>query len=261
MYTVGMNTFLLMIALFGWTLTSQDSMMINLEEVDLWHLHAIDIQIQQTRKENMLLDRSPFSNPDNSHFPLVEIIENPHDITVIVNRVMCLDPNYVPVDLIALSTLDKTLGAHLMRQEAANALVALKKVMEFETKEIVESVSGYRSYKTQRVVFNRYMDQYGFDNANRYSAQPGHSEHQSGLAIDLRIRGFAMNQFGSSASYQWLKVNAHKYGYIERYQKNESRLSGYIHEPWHWRYVGVELAMYLGENTLTLDEYWVNGVK
>jgi len=247
--------------MFGWSLPSQESFMINLEEVNLWHHHASDIQIQQTRKENMLLDRSPFSNPDNSHFPLIEIIENPHDITVIVNRVMCLDPEYVPYDLIALSSLDETLGVHLMRQEAAFALVALKKVMESETKEIIESVSGYRSYNTQRVVFERYMNDYGFDNANRYSAQPGHSEHQSGLAIDLRIRGFAMNQFGSSASYEWLRENAHKYGFIERYQKGESRLSGYIHEPWHWRYVGVELASYLRENDFTLDEYWVYGVK
>jgi zinc D-Ala-D-Ala carboxypeptidase len=261
MYTVSMNTILLMIAMFGWTLNSQESHMINLEEVNLWHHHASDIQTQQIRKENMLLDRSPFSNPDNRHFPLTEIIQNPNDITVIVNRVMCLDPNYVPFDLVALSSLDKTLGSNLMRQEAAYALVTLKNDMVLDTNEIIESVSGYRSYNTQRVVFYRYMDQHGFDNANRYSAIPGHSEHQTGLAIDLRIRGYAMNEFGLSTSYQWLKLNAYKYGFIERYQKGESRLSGYIHEPWHWRYVGVELATYLRENNVTLDEYWVNGVK
>lgn len=261
MYTVGMETMLLIIALFGWTLTIQDSHMINLEEVNLWHHNASDIQTQQIRKENMLLDRSPFSNPDNSHFSMTQIIENPNDITVIVNRVMCFDPTYVPNDLVALSSLDKTLSASRMREEAAYALVDLKKNMDSQTGETIEIVSGYLSYNAQQIIFNRYMDMEGYDDANRHSAIAGQSEHQSGLAIDLRIRGQAMTQFAYTRSYQWLKQNAFKYGYIERYQRDDTRLSGYMHEPWHWRYVGVELSTYLLENDMTLDEYWVHGAK
>ncbi len=112
--------------------------------------------------------------------------------------------------------------------------------------------SGYRSYYTQQVLYNRYVANYGQAEADTFSAQPGHSEHQTGLAIDLNS---ISDDFGDTPEGQWVAQNCHLYGFIIRYPAGKDSITGYQYEPWHIRYVGVELASAVYESGLTLEEY------
>ena len=115
-------------------------------------------------------------------------------------------------------------------------------------------VSGFRSYQDQVIVYNKWVNKDGKSVADTYSARAGHSEHQSGLAMDLN---WISKQFETTNEYKWLQANAYKYGFIMRYPKSKQEITGYIYEPWHYRYVGVELAkeLYNNGDWITLEEY------
>lgn len=112
--------------------------------------------------------------------------------------------------------------------------------------------SGYRSYDLQKDLYNRYVSRDGQAAADTYSARPGHSEHQSGLAFDLNTID---DSFAYTAEGQWVAENCHKYGFIVRYPKGKEHLTGYQYEPWHLRYLGVDTATAVYESGLCLEEY------
>ncbi|MBQ9975962.1 MAG: D-alanyl-D-alanine carboxypeptidase family protein [Clostridia bacterium] len=112
--------------------------------------------------------------------------------------------------------------------------------------------SGYRSYYDQEYIYNGYVARDGQAEADTYSARPGHSEHQTGLAYDLN--DLASN-FGETAEGKWVAENCHKYGFIVRYPKEKEAITGYIYEPWHIRYLGVEKATEVYESGLCLEEF------
>ena len=116
-------------------------------------------------------------------------------------------------------------------------------------------VSGFRSYNTQNTLYNNYVSRDGRDAADTYSARPGHSEHQSGLAADINM---VDDSFEYTAEGKWLNDNAYKYGFILRYPKGKTSETGYIFESWHYRYVGVDLAtkLYNGGNWISLEDYF-----
>ncbi len=118
---------------------------------------------------------------------------------------------------------------------------------------------GFRSYKLQKSIYSWNLETYGYYEATRYHALPGTSEHQTGLAVDLccKATDYQNNyDFLKTPEYAWLLNNAHRYGWILRYPKHKTDITGYNFEPWHFRYVGVELATYLKYNDLTLEEYY-----
>lgn len=112
--------------------------------------------------------------------------------------------------------------------------------------------SGYRSYKTQDELYNKYVKRDGKDKADTYSARPGHSEHQSGYAMDLNIID---SSFEGTKEAIWLDKNCYKYGFIIRYPKGKENITGYKYEPWHIRYLGKENAKKVYESGKTLEEY------
>jgi D-alanyl-D-alanine carboxypeptidase len=112
--------------------------------------------------------------------------------------------------------------------------------------------SGFRSYSTQKTLYNKYVKRDGAAAADRYSARPGHSEHQTGLAFDINK---ADSSFEGSAEAVWLAENCYKYGFIIRYPKGKEAITGYIYEPWHIRYLGVETATAVYNSGLCLEEY------
>lgn len=117
--------------------------------------------------------------------------------------------------------------------------------------------SGYRSEDTQDYLYNRYVNNYGKEEADTFSARPNHSEHQTGLAMDLSVDGTLSEAFENTEQFKWLNENAHKYGYILRYKKDKVYMTGYTYEPWHYRYVGVEVATIIKNENLTFEEYYV----
>ena len=112
--------------------------------------------------------------------------------------------------------------------------------------------SGFRSYSTQVKVYNSYASRDGSAAADRYSARPGHSEHQSGLAFDLNT---ITEAFGYTPEGQWVAANAHRFGFIVRYPQGKEGSTGYIWEPWHLRYLGVDTATAVYNSGLSLEEY------
>ena len=114
-------------------------------------------------------------------------------------------------------------------------------------------VSGYRSYETQKNLYNRYVARDGKAKADTYSARPGTSEHQTGLAMDLNS---VNSSFANTKEGKWLAANCHKYGFIIRYPKGKQSVTGYIYEPWHVRYLGVDRATKIYQSGLCLEEYY-----
>lgn len=113
-------------------------------------------------------------------------------------------------------------------------------------------VSGFRSYASQQSIYNNRVRNEGRASADRYSARPGHSEHQSGLALDVNSVSPA---FAHTREGQWVRDNAHRFGFIVRYPDGKEHITGYAYEPWHLRYVGTDTATLLTTNGWTLEEY------
>ena len=122
--------------------------------------------------------------------------------------------------------------------------------------------SGYRSYSTQVELYNNYIARDGQVAADTYSARPGHSEHQTGLVIDIcdnnELTACVNSAFDNTNQARWIADNCYKYGFIVRYPKGKDSVTGYMYESWHLRYVGVELAekLYNNGDWLTLEEYY-----
>ena len=113
-------------------------------------------------------------------------------------------------------------------------------------------ISGYRSYETQEKLYKKYVLKDGEKNASTYSAKAGNSEHQTGLAFDI---GSVDRSFDGTDEAKWISENAHLYGFIVRYPKGKTSVTGYIYEPWHVRYLGKKIAKKVYESKLTLEEY------
>ncbi|MDE5570116.1 MAG: M15 family metallopeptidase [Ruminococcus sp.] len=119
--------------------------------------------------------------------------------------------------------------------------------------------SGFRSYETQDQIYNNYVSAYGQETADTFSARPGHSEHQTGMAIDVNSID---DSFAGTPEAVWLEEHCYEYGFIIRYPKGKDNITGYKYEPWHIRYVGKDVAQAVhnaavacGDPTLTLEEY------
>jgi D-alanyl-D-alanine carboxypeptidase len=119
--------------------------------------------------------------------------------------------------------------------------------------------SGYRPASLQKIYFDSYASSAGIEAANQYVAYPGQSEHQTGLAVDITTVSrncYLTECFADTSDGQWLANNSYKYGFTLRYPKGKESITGYQYEPWHFRYVGIDLATALYESELTLDEAW-----
>lgn len=114
-------------------------------------------------------------------------------------------------------------------------------------------LSSFRSYEDQDVIYNRYVAQDGRDAADTYSSRPGHSDHQTGYTFDLNS---LEQDFQYDPAGQWLDKNCYKYGFIIRYPKGKDSSTGYMYEPWHVRYIGVDLATKVTQSGLSLEEYF-----
>lgn len=186
---------------------------------------------------------------------------NLSSITILVNREYGLPFNYIPEDLTMPNIPFSEIGfleKKLMREEAAKALKNLFQAASKQGLDLI-AVSGYRSYDRQRDIYFTNIIEKGFEHTNQYSAKPGHSEHQTGLAMDVStpsINNELEQEFADTPEGKWIAQNAHHFGFILRYPKDKSHITGYSYEPWHLRYVGNPLATYLYNHNLTLEEYY-----
>jgi len=161
---------------------------------------------------------------------------------------------YAPDDLVELPN-HLSRKNRKVRKEVAEALEVMAQAAQAEGVDINVD-SGYRSYDTQHGLFYRYAGNDGILAAERYSARPGQSEHQLGTAVDFggTSKDYTSAFFNTSQG-TWLFNNAHKYGFALSYPKDSEEITGYIYEPWHYRYIGVDAALEWKQSGLTLIEF------
>lgn len=138
-----------------------------------------------------------------------------------------------------------------MDSDASNAFLKMQSDAKKEGLNLRLS-SGFRSYKEQSEIYKSFVKNYGQTSADTFSARPGHSEHQTGLAIDLNSID---DSFAETPECTWVHENCYKYGFILRYPKGKEKITGYKYEPWHIRYLGVEMATEVYESNLCLEEF------
>lgn len=188
------------------------------------------------------------------------IAANQESITAVINKKRRLSQDYIPKNLAAITVSSQHTGEN--NQVRSDIMPNLENMFD-DANNVGLSLtvtSAYRSYSYQNNLFNNYVAQHGYEEAITFSAFPGASEHQTGLVVDIgNLNDTSKNfssEFGQTKEGEWLASNAHKYGFILRYPEGKENITTYVYEPWHFRYVGKELATYLYENNLTLEEFF-----
>ena len=168
---------------------------------------------------------------------------------LIVNKTYGLPSDYRPSNSYGYDRCNSCLTAETLN--AFNLMKADATVLGLD----LYISSGFRSYSYQNTIYNNYVSRDGRVLADTYSARPGHSEHQTGLAFDLNTID---DSFANTLEGKWVYDNCYKYGLILRYPKGKEDQTGYQYESWHLRYVGIELAkeLYNDGNWITLEEYF-----
>lgn len=175
-----------------------------------------------------------------------------------VNKFYTLSETYTPENL---KNIDLT---YAYDEEGKNKLIdyAYDKFLELwqaanDQGFYLMVTSSYRDYESQKEIYDYRVSTLGERKADETAARPGHSEHQTGLVIDMTSKTEPLaDSFTDSKAYEWLKENAYKYGFIERYPEGKTYLTGYNPESWHWRYVGLEAAKTMHDEDITFDEYY-----
>ena len=189
-------------------------------------------------------------------------------IDVLVNKDNLLPSDYYPKDLVITDQNENNF--HNYQDPRLKPMVRrdiypyIQRMMEDAKKEGVEFIvdSGYRSYYYQQKVLDKLVAELG-DVAYQKAALPGASEHQTGLAFDIAY--YRNGVFDDDVKEEdkeaiWLANNSYKYGFILRYPKGKEEITGFQFEPWHFRFVGLELAKELFDEGITLDEYYARKV-
>lgn len=223
-----------------------------------------DVTSENVDSTNSSLERAP---SDHISFLMLEdgqyltdkgytlVIENGAayvDGNLIVNKTYSLPENYQPMDPVESITTERC--NRCLDTEVMHAF----ELMQSDASSLgldLYIASGYRSYTYQKNLYNNYSAVSGVEQADTYSARPGHSEHQTGLCFDLNS---VNDSFANTDEGRWVNEHAYLYGFVIRYPKGKEHITGYQYESWHLRYVGEELASKLYQNGewLTLEEYY-----
>lgn len=190
----------------------------------------------------------------------IDVANQPY---VVVNKLRTLNPiDYAPSNLVVMPSSESLDNSRklVLAPSAANALVLMAEQMLAEGYGQLFVNSAYRTYDYQRQLFESKTKQYGLAGALLRSAKAGHSEHQTGLAVDVSVpaQGCAiMTCFGDTEGGKWVAENSWRFGFMVRYEEETTAITGYSYEPWHLRFVGQELASEYSENGIhTLEEFW-----
>lgn len=186
-------------------------------------------------------------------------VANDKPVIALVNRTNRLDKNFVPEHLVIPSVKFTSYASEKVKKMDLQAAMALDSLFKAASSHAITllAVSGYRDYEYQSMLYKNQISAVGKEEADKYVAQPGASEHQTGLAMDVLSNEYGSldEGFANTKAYKWLLENCYKYGFIIRYPKGKESITGYNYEPWHLRYVGITAATEITQKSLTLEEY------
>lgn len=186
------------------------------------------------------------------------LVQDPNSELVLVNKTYFLDSKYEPKNLV-VPNVPFCIGEMKLQEVAAMALEEMFEAAKTEANYSLIARSGYRSYNTQVQLFDRYVKNNGYSEAVKFSAKPGQSEHQTGLAMDITadsVNRLLKYAFGETEEGIWTKENCHRFGFIIRYPKDKTDITRYNYEPWHLRYVGEVVADEIYNKQISLEEYF-----
>lgn len=186
-------------------------------------------------------------------------IQNPTNTLNLVKKGFRLPSSYQPSDLVmpSKSYISKENGHPQLRKVAYNAFVKMAQAAAKDNEYLLLN-SCYRSYTEQQKIYNQLAQKYGALYAATNAAQPGSSEHQTGIGIDVTSKSVDQKKvgyFGITSEYKWVKANCYKYGFVIRYEGDKSKITGITNEQWHIRYVGVKAATEMHQKNWCLEEY------
>lgn len=202
------------------------------------------------------------ANTDRDFYSDVEsaFVDIDNRYLILVNKFYQLPEDFKPDEKEAISSM----YAYANRVIDASIYDEFKSMWHAADQEDLTLIvqSAFRSFEAQKNIHNSFLASHGREATERFSARAGHSEHQLGFALDITTPGYGLTQaFEETDEFKWLKENAHKFGFILRYPKDAEHITGYLYEPWHYRYVGEEVAAYIYQNSITFDEYYAYYLK
>ena len=229
------------------------------KKIDYFNYDYLDRYLSYKENNPNLTDEDIITRVNlNLDYPYYENIKQSNQLnknTILVNKYIYLPNDYIPDNL----------------AEINNEYAIDNKQLVYEAKEkfeemcddakangyTIRAISAYRDYEYQKNLYDKYLSTDTKENVDTYSARPGHSEHQTGLVVDVDNSTTNFENFESTEEYKWMRENSYKYGFILRYPKGKEDITGYSYESWHYRYVGKTIAKYIYENNITFDEYYV----
>lgn len=191
---------------------------------------------------------------DHDFYGEIKTSNNPGSTNVLCNKYNAVPEDYTPEDLVTIPKKYHINDGkeYLIAKRLLEAYELMYQVAKDEGLDL-KIASAYRSYNTQEYLYNKYSTRHGKEKADTFSARPGHSEHETGLAIDFSpIR----TSFEDTEEFNWLMNNAYQYGFLLRYPNDKENVTGYKYEPWHFRYVGKDIARIVYDEKITYDEYY-----
>ena len=228
-----------------------------IEEVSVEPSPTIEETIAPTPEVTIEPTTGPSQEPEKQETTNSDQFSDLNSILLLANKKHALPSDYEPSDLVKPNVKSNKNGLSL-RKEAA---LALEEMFNKALEEDITLVLGssYRSYSYQNTLYNNYVAKDGVEKADKYSAKPGSSEHQTGLAVDISDASganYLKQSFKDTKEGIWLKDNAHLYGFILRYPEGKEEITGYMFEPWHFRYIGIEEATKVYKANQTFEEYY-----
>ena len=213
------------------------------------------------RNKNMDIDEIILNinlNLDYDYYEVINDTDASKDTLMLVNKYNKLPEDYIPEDLVTVAIKYCWGDGKKIRKEVYESFIKMWDAAYDDGIYLVINL-GFRSYADQEAIYNRLMNQKNRKYADSIAARPGHSEHQTGLAIDIFDRNNA--DFENSDANTWLKSNAYKYGFIQRYTEENEKITGFNTENYHYRYVGKEAAKKIFDQKITFDEYYIYNIK
>lgn len=193
-------------------------------------------------------------NRDYNFYTHVKKTDTTKKELMLVNKYYQLTKNYTPNSIVAISTQYSYEGNEISK-DVYSAYRSMWNAAKEEGYTLIVT-SSYRDYESQDTVWNDLANSYGDEKADARAARAGHSEHQTGLALDIVTYNSYNNDFDQTEEFKWLQKNAHKYGFILRFPKGKEDITGYSYESWHYRYVGIDVATKIHNLGITYDEYY-----
>ncbi len=197
--------------------------------------------------------------PENTPYPTLDpaIFNDVNGLLILASKTHPLPEGYEPSDLVGINVKVNKSGLSLRKEAAA----AIEEMFAAASEDGITLVLGssYRSAAYQEKLYNNYVAKDGEELASKYSSKPGQSEHQTGLAVDISDASgatYLSQKFKDTEEGKWLKDNAHRFGFIMRYPEGKEDITGYMFEPWHFRYVGIDYATKIYEADTTFEEYF-----